>query len=83
MYIPMLLGMVLFSYNVVNIFSSLLLFFGGYIAIKNTFDYRCIRKNIDSVNNELKKDNSNFSQIVRVRRVGSKNKVKVRKKMRY
>ena len=46
LYLPFLLGIVMFSFNIVNLFSSLLLFLGGYIAIKNTFDYRMIRKNV-------------------------------------
>lgn len=49
MYFPAVIGAVLFSNGVVNLFSSLLLFFGGYIAIKNTLDYRLVKKNIDSI----------------------------------
>ena len=42
----MIIGMVLFSNGVVNLYSSMLLFLGGYIAIKNSFDYRVVKKNI-------------------------------------
>lgn len=49
LYVPFILGLGLFSFGILNLFSSLLLFLGGYIAIKNTFDYRKVRKNIDSV----------------------------------
>ena len=47
MYIPFILGIVLFSLDSINLISSLLVFLGGYIAIKNTFDYRIVRKNIN------------------------------------
>ncbi len=50
MYIPMVVGIVLFSSGVVNLFSSLLLFLGGYVAIKNTLDYRLVRKNVNGIN---------------------------------
>lgn len=49
LYIPFVIGIGLFSFGIFNLFSSLLLFLGGYIAIKNTVDYRKVRKNIDSV----------------------------------
>ena len=45
MYIPMIVGIILFSNGIINLFSSLLLFVGGYISIKNTFDYRIVRRN--------------------------------------
>lgn len=47
---PFLIGTILFTLGIFNIFSSVLLFLGGYIAIKNIFDYRKVRKNINSVN---------------------------------
>lgn len=49
LYFLFLLGMILYYVGLVNLFSSLLLFLGGYIAIKNTFDYRLVRKNISSI----------------------------------
>ena len=45
LYLPFVMGIVLFSNGVVNLFSSLLLFAGGYVSIKNTFDYRLVKKN--------------------------------------
>ena len=50
LYLPFFVGIFMFSFGIVNIFSSLFLFLGGYIAIKNTFDYRMVRKNIDNTN---------------------------------
>lgn len=47
MYIPFIVGAVLIYSGWVNLLSSLLLFGGGYIAIKNTLDYRLLRKNIN------------------------------------
>lgn len=47
-YIPMVVGIVFFTLGKVNLISSLLLFCGGYVAIKNTFDYRMVRRNIRS-----------------------------------
>lgn len=48
--LPFVVGSVLYSFGVVNIVSSLLFFVGGYAAIKNVFDYRKVRKNINIVN---------------------------------
>ena len=53
MYMAFILGIVLFSVGIMNLFSSLLLFVGGYLSIKNTLDYRLIKRNI----NKLKRDN--------------------------
>ena len=54
MYFPFVLGVVLFCFGTFNLFSSLLFFLGGYIAIKNTFDYRLIKRNKSSCS--IKKD---------------------------
>ena len=48
--LPFAVGSVVYSFGVVNIVSSLLFFVGGYVAIKNIFDYRKVRKNINIVN---------------------------------
>lgn len=53
MYMAFILGIVLFSVGITNLFSSLLLFVGGYLSLKNTLDYRLIKRNI----NRLKRDN--------------------------
>ena len=52
MYSAFILGIGLYSFKIYNIFSSLLLFVGGYVAIKNTIDYRKVNKNIDYVKND-------------------------------
>lgn len=44
-----ILGIVLFSLGITNLFSSLLLLVGGYLSVKNTLDYRLIRQNINSL----------------------------------
>lgn len=43
--LPFLVGSVMFSFGVYNIISSFLFFVGGYVFIKNVFDYRKISKN--------------------------------------
>ena len=53
MYMAFILGIVLFIVGITNLFSSLLLFVGGYLSLKNTLDYRLIKRNI----NKLKMDN--------------------------
>ena len=49
-------GILLYINNKINIISSLLLFVGGYIFIKNLFDYRKIKRNIYYI----KKKNNNL-----------------------
>ena len=53
--IPLVLGILLFSFEIINLFSSLLLFLGGYVFVKNALDYRKVRKNtsIDLVKKEI------------------------------
>ena len=46
MYIAFILGIILFSFGITNLFSSMLFFVGGYASIKNTLDYRIIKRNI-------------------------------------
>ena len=43
--IPLVSGILLFSFGIINLFSSLLLFLGGYVFVKNALDYRKVRKN--------------------------------------
>ena len=57
LYIPFISGIILYSVGYVNLISSLLLFLGGYIAIKNTLDYRIVKKNIDKCKVENVKNN--------------------------
>ena len=54
--LPFIFGILLYITNKINIISSLLLFVGGYIFIKNLFDYRKIKRNIYY----MKKKNNNL-----------------------
>jgi hypothetical protein len=60
MCVPFILGVLLFYSGIVNIFSSLCLFLGGYILLKNTLDYRVVKRNKEFVkrDNVRKKDYS-------------------------
>jgi len=83
-YTPMIIGVILFSFRIINIFSSLLLFVGGYIAIKNTFDYRMVRKNVKSVSIS-NKSNSVYTrdrESVNIRKRKKRN-IRVRKREKY
>ena len=68
MYIPFVLGIGLFVGGVINLFSSLLLFLGGYIAFRNTLDYRLIKKNINSVKpvGDISNNDLNNSEVTKV-----------------
>lgn len=58
--IPFICGCLLYGIGSYGIVSSLLFFGGGYILIKNLFDYRMINKNINKcISTDLKKDNYN------------------------
>ena len=62
--IPFITGAILYSLSIYNIFSSILFFAGGYIAIKNMCDYRKIKKNINiSKKIELKTINNSNNNI--------------------
>ena len=43
--LPFFVGSIMFSLGIYSIVSSLLFFLGGYVFIKNIFDYRRINKN--------------------------------------
>ena len=80
LYLPFLLGLVLFSFGTINLVSSLCLFLGGYVALKNTLDYRLIKKNKKSnIKVVCKKDNSvaNRVGVINVKKI---ERVRVRKK---
>lgn len=52
--LPFLIGSIMFSFGIYNIISSLLFFVGGYVFVKNLFDYRKIKKNRNIiVNNQI------------------------------
>ena len=92
-FIPFVIGILLFSLEIVNLFSSLFLFIGGYIAVKNLLDYRIVRKNINNIfenksngvtfNKSISNDNvkeisnNNFEY-----KKNYKSKIKVRKRIR-
>ena len=73
-----MVGGLLFSFGVYNLFSSLMFFVGGYVALKNIFDYRKILKNkeendfcIEHVKNSYEKDYSyrrNAENVIGIKR---------------
>ena len=84
LYVPFVVGIGLFSFGIFNLFSSLLFFVGGYMAIKNTFDYRKVKKNVESIqieDNSKKKEDytdksieniTNFKRVKKYSRVRKK-----------
>ena len=79
--VPFLLGIVLFSFGIVNLFSSLCLFLGGYIFVKNTLDYRVVRKNREFVKRDNIKKEDKRDVVGAVRTKGRKReRIRVRKK---
>lgn len=61
--LPFVLGVSLYCLSIFNIYSSMLFFVGGYVAIKNLCDYRKIGRNIRLINK--KRDNlCNVDKIV-------------------
>ena len=67
-YLPFLFGIGMFSLGYINLFSSLLLFLGGYVSIKNTLDYRKLKKNINNIQKKIDKK----PIVVDVRKVDNK-----------
>ena len=73
--LPFIFGMLFYINGSINIISSLLLSVGGYIFIKNIFDYRKIKRNIyyikkksSNLDSDIKKDiNLNKSNILIVK----------------
>ena len=55
-YLPFILGIGMFSFGYINLFSSLLLFLGGYVSIKNTLDYRRLKKNINNIHKKMERE---------------------------
>ena len=47
--LPFICGIGLYLVGFINIVSSLLLFGGGYITVKNLFDYRIIKRSVRKV----------------------------------
>ena len=86
MYMAFILGIVLFSIGVINLFSSLLLFVGGYESIKNTFDYRIVKRNMNSFENrnDVKLDvSSNINSEVNEDKLNKKELVSSIKPINY
>ena len=72
--LPFILGILLYINKIFNIVSSLLLFVGGYILIKNLCDYRIVKRNIynierkysnldNDIDKDITKDKSNMIEI--------------------
>jgi len=78
-YFPFLLGIIMFSLNIVNLISSFCLFIGGYIAIKNTFDYRLVKKNREIINAKSYKK-ENLDLVTRKIKPRKRERIRVRKK---
>ena len=63
--IPFICGTFLYVMNSYGIFSSILFFGGGYIVIKNVFDYRMVNRNIKKcIDKDLKIDNNDMDDIL-------------------
>ena len=62
MMLPFLVGSIMYCFSIYNIVSSLLFFVGGYVFIKNVFDYRKVNKNI---NKEKEKVLNNCNRVYR------------------
>ena len=87
MYFPFILGLGMFCLGYINLVSSLLLFLGGYVSIKNTFDYRKIKKNINKSIDRVpvvvrveKKDNNKKTY---VKPMNAENIVGIKRTRRY
>jgi len=53
--LPFICGLLLYRFGSYGIVSSLLFFVGGYMLIKNVFDYRVVRKNVKKCVGNYKK----------------------------
>ena len=88
MYLPFILGLGMFSLCYINLVSSLLLFLGGYISVKNTFDYRRLKKNMGNIPKKVdkksivvnveKKDNNNY-----IKSINAEDIVGIKRTRRY
>lgn len=81
-FFPFILGIGLFSLGIINLFSSLCLFLGGYILLKNTLDYRVVRKNKKIINENrgvsvIKKDDNLEVKKIRIKK---RERIRIRKK---
>jgi len=48
-YIPFIMGNIMLFSGVVNLFAILMIVMGGYVIIKNLFDYRMVKKNYNDI----------------------------------
>ena len=63
--IPFICGTLLYGIGFYGIVSSLLFFGGGYVVVKNIFDYRMVNKNIKKcIEKDLKIDNNDNIDIL-------------------
>ena len=85
--IPFLTGGLLCSLGIYNIISSILFFCGGYILIKNLFDYRKVKKNkknidiTNKISNDINKGYRSYDSIIGLKR--TRRYSRVRKRIKY
>ena len=66
LYLPFVLGIICYSYGNINLVSSLLLLFlGGYVSLKNTFDYRMVRRNVKKIN-DCRENSNNLTKDINI-----------------
>ena len=86
LYLPFITGTVLYSFKIYNLFSSLLFFIGGYVILKNTFNYRKIKNKVEPNVKEIEnietsiKEKSIPSTILPQR---TKSKCKIKKRIKH
>ena len=83
--VPFLCGILMYSLDIYNLVSSILFFAGGYIVLKNIFDYRNVNKNKKKieeslVNNNYRNTYMNSNSIVGLKRVYRHERVRKRVK---
>lgn len=80
-FVPFILGIILFSFGVINIFSSLCLFLGGYILLKNILDYRMVRKNREFIISNAKSSTLDKGDVIFCKsKTRKRERIRVRKK---
>ena len=85
MYLLFILGVLFYSNGIITLFSSILLFGGGYISLKNTVDYRLIKRNFNK-HSEFSNDIINENKVVHnknIRLNNPENIIGVKRTRRY
>ena len=86
---PFIVGSIMFILGIYNLFSSILFFCGGYIATKNLFDYRKIKRNNQKSNIHQKEPKKSYQKdysyqnpenIIGLKRTRIHKKVRIRTK---